>query len=1032
MSLSRSLTPEAVRAGLCLFILLVSSNLAIAGTNILIRAAGQEGGEQFQLVIDEVPVDTFVAGVDAAEFYYFSEAAVRPEDIRVEFISDIWDPENGIDANLFVDYIELNGQRFETEHPTVLSTGSWVEGEGIVAGFNRGEWLHSDGYFEYASIGSTVVVRASGDEGSEGFFLYVNGVIVTTFFVSTELQDFAYYTDAVVTPDRIQVEFFGDVWDPANGIDANLNVPYIEVDGVRKFTDDPDVFSSATWLPTDGFTPGFGRGSSLHGDGFFQFGFAAQDSGAFRLQTNLVTVDESSGLATVVIERDVADNFATIVTQVLPVTATPSEDYVPQDGLVFFDIGQFSKQISITIFDDDEVEGDEQFTVTIDNPLGAGLAAPRTATVEIVDDEFLDPLPNYPDFSVVTSLATNLDASVVSDELVLTSDSQDELGAAFHRVAIPVTAQSSFMTEFSFRLSGGTSGGEGFAFVLHSDPQGEQAVGSGGAAAGHVGIANSVAVRFDTVQNTGEFSNNAVALYWGDDTAPVAAGNVAFDLNSGDPLFAFVDYDGNANKLFVYVSGSASKPQQPVLTADLALLDEVGSEMFAGFTAATADAPNEHALLRWVYSDSVPPPTDFPTSLKTEIVRSGLTKPTAMAFGDEGKNLYIGEQRGVIKVMRSGVDAGTVLDMTALTNGVRDRGIIDIAVHPDLTSSPYLYTLYTFDPPQVFQNTSNALAKPDGKGNRVGRLSRWTLDPASGFTRVLANSEIILVGTNSIWQNFNAFANSTFDFTEPPAGILEDGTNIRDFIASDSESHTVGGLQFGTDGALYLSIGDGTSYNRADRRTLRVQDTSNLSGKVLRIDPINGEGLPSNPFFDGDPLSNRSRVWQLGLRNPFRISMDSVTGNLFVGDVGWGRWEEINVGPAGANFGWPFYEGGDVSNVKTNGYKDFPEAAAFYASTIVTQPSAALSHSRDGINAIVLGAVYRGTTYPSEYQGDVFFNDLGLGIVRHADVDASGKVLGYQTFATGARYVVQIVQGPDGNLYFVDFDDGRIGKWVFE
>ena len=83
---------------------------------------------------------------------------------------------------------------------------------------------------------------------------------------------------------------------------------------------------------------------------------------------------------------------------------------------------------------------------------------------------------------------------------------------------------------------------------------------------------------------------------------------------------------------------------------------------------------------------------------------------------------------------------------------------------------------------------------------------------------------------------------------------------------------------------MYLSIGDGTSYNFADPRTVRVQDVNNLSGKVLRINPITGEGLASNPFFDGDVDSNQSKVFYYGLRNPYRFAFDPMTDLPVVGD----------------------------------------------------------------------------------------------------------------------------------------------------
>jgi hypothetical protein len=93
-------------------------------------------------------------------------------------------------------------------------------------------------------------------------------------------------------------------------------------------------------------------------------------------------------------------------------------------------------------------------------------------------------------------------------------------------------------------------------------------------------------------------------------------------------------------------------------------------------------------------------------------------------------------------------------------------------------------------------------------------------------------------------------------------------------------------------------------------RTVRVQDIDNLSGKVLRIDPLTGAGLADDPFYSGDPAANRSRVYQLGVRNVFRMGVDRLTGTIYLGDVGWTAWEEVNTGGSGANFGWPYYEGG--------------------------------------------------------------------------------------------------------------------------
>src|SRR5262249_40740063 len=141
-------------------------------------------------------------------------------------------------------------------------------------------------------------------------------------------------------------------------------------------------------------------------------------------------------------------------------------------------------------------------------------------------------------------------------------------------------------------------------------------------------------------------------------------------------------------------------------------------------------------------------------------------------------------------------------------------------------------------------------------------------------------SLVVLTGTNSNWAfTSRPDLDSTGTVNIPPsgivngttitapAGLIEAGTQdndpnqpgiqiqtIRAYTPTDSTSHSIGAVHFGPDGMLYLSIGDGTSYNFVDPRAVRVQDTHNLSGKVLRIDPMTGAGVPGNPFYNAsDP-----------------------------------------------------------------------------------------------------------------------------------------------------------------------------------
>ncbi len=1024
------------------------------GSVITIRAAGQTGQEQMRLLVDNIVVATWdnVGGnpdrQDFQTFQYTADQPVTADRIRIEFTNDLFDPANNLDRNLTVQGMTLDGVEYRTDSPTVLSTGTWRrETQDARPGFFAEQTLHTNGYFAFSSNttnqSSQILVVASGSEGGEQMNLRIDGQIVRSWRVDQgadtgNLQVYGYRADANVTADQIQVEFEGDRFIPGV-FDANLRVDRILVDGIEYQTESPSVFSNGTWIGS-GLSFGFVENEFLNSNGFFQFTTGGANPGAVSLASSRLSVDENSRFADIDIRRQGGTDGTLVVDYAtVPGTAIAGQDYVSTSGSVVFLPGQSVATITIPIVDDSLYEGNETFSFTVDNMRGNGtLAAPRTATILINDSDAV--IPSFPNFasSQLQSLRLNGDAALDSGTLRLTRAVNNLRGSAYFATPMPINSTTSFQTDFGFRLDGGqgTSGADGFAFIVQNSSAGANAISSAvGGSLGYTGIDNSVVIEFDTFQNPGDVSNNHVAVSINGSSTALITRNVPFDLNSGADLRAWIDYNGDAQTLAVYVGNGLTKPATPLLVTNVDLQAIVGSQGFLGFTAATGGANNSHRVLDWNFS--FVPPTIVPpspgTQLVNQVVSSGYAQPTSIDFSPDGRNIYVTQKAGQVFVIRDGQRLATpFIDISTQVNGTRDRGLLDIAIHPDFENNPYVYLLFTYDPPEVFQNASHPLAGPDRNGNRAGRLIRVTADPSTNFTTAIAGSEVILLGRNSVWSNFNAFINSTSDFNAPPAGILPDGTNIQDFIATDSESHTVGAVEFGPDGALYVSIGDGTSYNRVDPRTVRVQDIDNLSGKILRIDPITGEGLSDNPFFNGDPDANRSKVYQLGLRNPFRMSFDSVTGRLYVGDVGWTRWEEINSAGPGANFGWPFFEGGNGTSVRTGGYQNLPEAQAFYGSgEIVVAPTLGLSHAATGINAVVAGAVYRGSVYPPEFQGNLFFNDFGQGIVSNVSFNPDGSVANVSTFTTGARFVVQIVQGIDGNLYYVDLDDGQIGRWVF-
>ena len=938
-----------------------------------IIAAGVENTETMQLQINGATVEEWnnVGGnAYAGQFLTYSfdtPQDVAPGQVRIRFANDVYDPANGIDSNLRVDAIVIDGVRYETEDPSVFSTGTWKPEDGIVDGNRESEFLHATGYFQFAGTSgptTSITINARGDEGTESFALEINGTRVRTWNnISTQFTSYNHTALGTVTADDVRVVFLNDRWEPANGIDANLIVDDIVVGAEQFETESADVFSTGTWRAEDGIVNGFGRGDTLHTNGYFQYSSGTPiNGGDFRLESSQYTVSEGGGTVTINVVRDGgSDGVVSLDYATVDATAIAGQDYTAQSGTVTFQDGETSQSIVIPIIDDGGIESNEQFNFTIDNITGdANLSAPRTATITIDDND---------------------DVLAEGDGL---------FGEYFDNINLT----GRFGTRVDSRVN--------FNW------------GSGAPISG--------------------MGSNTFSARWTGQVEPRYSETYTFTTESDDGVRLWVD-----DRLIIdkWINQSATSHTGEI-TLEAGVLYDIRMEYYEDGGAAVArlnwsSNSQNFELIPESQLYAADDPGNPGDNLQAETIVSGLTRPTAIDWSPDGRNMYIAEQRGLVKVVRDGnLLSNSFIDIRDQVNGVRDRGLLDIALHPDFENNPYFYLLFTYDPPEVFDNVGDSLAGPDQKGNRAGRLIRVTADSSTNYTTAVAGSEVVLLGKNSTWENFNAFANSTSNFNEPPAGILPDGTNLEDFIASDSESHTIGALAFGLDGNLFVSIGDGTSYNRVDPRTVRVQDIDNLSGKVLRIDPLTGEGLSDNPFFNGNVDANRSKVYQSGLRNPFRMTVDPSTGQLFIGDVGWTQWEEVNTGGPGANFGWPFYEGGSGTNVRTNGYRDLPEAQNFYNSGEVATPAIyALNHSADGINAIVMGDVYRGTNYPSQFQGSLFVNDLGGGIVRAVEIQPDGTAGAIRTFTTGANIVVQMSQGPDGNMYFVDLNDNKVGRWVF-
>jgi glucose/arabinose dehydrogenase len=314
-----------------------------------------------------------------------------------------------------------------------------------------------------------------------------------------------------------------------------------------------------------------------------------------------------------------------------------------------------------------------------------------------------------------------------------------------------------------------------------------------------------------------------------------------------------------------------------------------------------------------------------PGGFSSVVISSEFSEAVGLTFSKDGNDMFVWERTGKVWVVTNN-QTQLLLDISQEVGSWHDHGLLGFALHPQFETNGYFYVLYVVDR-HYLMNVGTAAydpAKNEYFAATIGRLALYKATKTGNIFSVDPASRKILIGQTRSSS-----------------------------IAILSKTHGVGSLVFGTDGTLLISSGDGASpssvdvgsavesyYSRAladgiitpleDVGSLRSQLLESLNGKILRIDPMTGEGIPSNPFYDAsDPNSVRSKIWALGFRNPFRMNLKPGTGStdkseanpgvLYVGDVGWNTWEEINVvNKGGMNFGWPIFEGLEAHEVYSN------------------------------------------------------------------------------------------------------------------
>ncbi len=396
-------------------------------------------------------------------------------------------------------------------------------------------------------------------------------------------------------------------------------------------------------------------------------------------------------------------------------------------------------------------------------------------------------------------------------------------------------------------------------------------------------------------------------------------------------------------------------------------------------------------------------PFALPDGFTQDVLAKDLGPATAFAFRPDG-SILIARKHGSVKVYRDGkILEAPFIDISGELNNYADRGLMGIAVHPDFPAQPYVYLAYAYEPGEVKGHAES--------GARTARVIRVEADPRNP-DKARDGSTVVLLGANGTPDHMGDLDRGD----RPPYSCMTDGEPVADCLPVDGPSHTVDGLVFGPDGALYVSAGDGTLQPDLN---VRAQNVASLAGKILRINPLTGAGYADNPFYDGDPNSNRSKVYALGLRNPYRFTFDPA-GQLVVGDVGGERWEEINRGDPGANFGWPCFEG----PLPNSG--DPACTAVLSGAAPVTQAWHSYAHAA-GYSAAIGGDFYTGAKYPAAYRGAYFFADHNHAALLYLPAGA-GAGDQAQEFATNVIAPVQISMGPDGSLYVLSFVDGTLSR----
>lgn len=465
---------------------------------------------------------------------------------------------------------------------------------------------------------------------------------------------------------------------------------------------------------------------------------------------------------------------------------------------------------------------------------------------------------------------------------------------------------------------------------------------------------------------------------------------------------------------------------------------------------------------------------ELPPLFQDEVVFEGIEQPVNFRFAPDGR-VFVATKPGEILVYENVDDpAPTVFaDLRGDVYDHGDRGLLGIELDPEFeTGRPYVYALYTWD---------HILGEPwdpeDPEYGKVGVSGDPECKGINPSNSCLVSGRLVRLEENPLVPN-----HAVVESGRPKEKELLQGW------CQQFDSHSIGELAFGKEGDLYVSGGDGASYesipdygqlgtppnpcgdpptaagvapseaqrHEAQGGALRSQNLSLVNGAILRVDPDTGNAFPGNPLV-GNGNANAERTVAKGFRNPFRFTFDPVTGEIYSGNVGSSEIEEIDRfrAPSTAlyNSGWPCYEGIQRQfQFKTLG---LDTCASLYKAQEeghpqTSEPFFTYSHKQTVVpddecptesgSAISSLSFYEGGNYPPKYEGALFFADAVRGCfwVMYEGVDGKPDPSTAERFLREGKIYpgVKIAEGPDGYLYYADmfgenFTEGSIHRIGF-